>query len=338
MTSSVLQRLLEQGYVTTRLGPNEELLVIPQHLELFARAGAYELSEAARSAESFDEAYRLVVAQSAIFPLGDIVGAQAAYRLWRFDARRFSEIATRALHDVPDVQVLEIGTVLEVSRFGRVLGEIELDEPSTLTGNIHPWLLLAQLAVLPLSGAGSFSPNGQIIATVGSYPGLLRRTDDGRWRALPGFHMHDIPGKGSASCFKNGVVEPVVEAMINGFLHRPKEMRAMAEHAIGDDHFHLAWRLHTASREMESSTDSGAASAASDVKGVTEVYFDEHWRDLKRSVDLEREPRAAERVTESDGARTTPGRRPKSNDERRRAKAERQRKSRLRARARQKRK
>jgi hypothetical protein len=123
-----------------------------------------------------------------------------------------------------------------------------MPEPSAMIGNIHPWLVLAQLAVLPMGGPeGEVSPNGWILATIGAFDGFLRRVQDERWRKMVGFHFHEFPGKGSVACLSNGVVEPIGNAMIAGFYVRPEEMIGMAEHAIEQDLFQLAWRLNAAS-------------------------------------------------------------------------------------------
>ena len=43
MPAPALDRLLSRSFLSTRLGPAEEVLLLPRHLELFARAAALEL-------------------------------------------------------------------------------------------------------------------------------------------------------------------------------------------------------------------------------------------------------------------------------------------------------
>lgn len=219
--------------------------------------------------------------RSDMIPLGDIVGADALRVLATRDPRLFSDIINRALDDPPRTEVLPAGSILEVSLHGNALGSFETPQPSTLTANLHPWLVLAQVAMLPLDGpADDVSPNGRIIATVGSHPGLLRRVGDERWREMEGFHFHNSSGKGSVPCLNNGVIEPIGQAIIAAFHARPGETLSMTEHAVAEDLFHLAWRLHTAAREVTSATDSEAAEAAEVAVAMTDEYFRQQYKQI----------------------------------------------------------
>lgn len=79
-------------------------------------------------------------------------------------------------------------------------------------------------------------------------------------------------------CLDNGVVEPIGQAMIAGFHERPAEMLSMTEHAIAEDVFHLAWRLHAAAREVASSTDPTVASVGEEVVALTDEYLFRNYR------------------------------------------------------------
>lgn len=274
LPSETLAWLLKHSFLSTRLGAREEILLLPRHLELFAKAAALELGEIVSTIANFDEAYQALMSRSDMLPLGDIVGAGALRVVADRDAARFTRIIHQALSDSPNTETIPAGSRLQVSFRGRVLGEIELPEPSAMIGNIHPWLVLAQLAVLPMGGPeGEVSPNGWIIATVGAFDGFLRRVQDERWREMVGFHFHEFPGKGSVPCLNNGVVEPVGNAMMAGFYVRPEEMVGMAEHAIAQDLFQLAWRLNAAAREVTSATDARVAGAAEEVVSLTDEYL-----------------------------------------------------------------
>ncbi len=278
---STVEWLIAHGYLSTRLGPREEVLLLPRHLELFARAAALELGDAVSAATTFKESYETLMQRSDLLPLGDVVGADALRVVAERKPELFSRIINQALSDAPRNEVLPAGSVVEISLFGRPLGSFETPEPSILTGNLHPWLVLAQVAMLPLGGPeGEVSPNGWIVAAVGAHDGLLRRIGDERWRKMESFHYHDIPGKGSVPCLNNGVVEPIGEAMITGFHDRSEEMVSMTEFAIEEDQFHLAWRLHTAAREAASATDPKVSEAAEEVVALTHEYFSEHYEQL----------------------------------------------------------
>jgi hypothetical protein len=280
LPASMLDWLLTHSFLSMRLGSREEVLLLPTHLELFARAAALELGDALSKIDDASEAYSMLMQRSDMLPLGDIVGAGALRVVGERAPELCSHLVNQALADAPRSEVLPAAAVMEVSLFGKKLGEFETAEPSTLIGNIHPWLVAAQVATLPLDSDADVSPNGRIIATVGTYPGLLRRFGDARWRKVEGFHFHDFPGKGSVPCLNNGVLEPLGQAIMAGFQTRTAEMLSMTEYAVAKDHLHLAWRLNTAAREMTSSTDRNAAEAAQTTVALTDDYFRAHYMDI----------------------------------------------------------
>lgn len=275
MQVSTCEWLQKHGFLSRRLGPHEELIFLPQHLELFARAVALELGEAVLKIEDIEKAYEMLMTRSEMLPLGDVVGACALRVIAGRNLEQFTDIIYQALADAPDHRTVPTGSSIEVRSKGILLGSIELPEPAEMTGNIHPWLVLAQLAVFPLDGGpeGAPSPNGRIIATIGSSSTLLRRPGDQPWRTTVGFHFHDFPGKGSVPCQGHGVVEPIGQAIISAFYFRPNEMVEMTEYAIEKDLLHLAWRLNTAARELTSAVDQQISEAAKKVVELTDTYF-----------------------------------------------------------------
>jgi len=277
---STLKWLLDHSFLSTRLGPDEEVLLLPRHLELFARATALELGKAVAEITEFDIGYTTLMQRSDMLPLGDIVGAGALRVVSERAPELCSHIIGQALADSPKMEDLPAGSTMEVSFFGKNLGTFTTPEPSTLTGNIHPWLVLAQVAMLPLESVDQVSPNGRIIARVGTFPGLLRRFGDARWPKLEGFHVHEFPGKGSVPCLSHGVVESLGQAIIMGFHARPSELVSMSEHAVSEGLFHLAWRLNTAAREVTSATDQSVAEAAEATVTATNEFFREYYAEL----------------------------------------------------------
>lgn len=283
----VLSWLQQHSFLTTRLGAREEVLLLPRHLELFAKAVALELGEIVLTIADVNDAYQALMSRSDMLPLGDIVGAGALQAIADRNPERFSRFIHQALSDAPNTETIPAGATLQVSFGGRV-GEIEMPEPSAMIGNIHPWLVLAQLAMIPMAGRDDeVSPNGRILATVGAFDGFLRRVQDERSRKIVGFHFHEFPGKGSVPCLNNGVVEPVGNAMIAGFYVRPEEMVSMAEHAISEDLFQLAWRLNAAAREVTSATDTRVAGAAEEAVALTDEYLRSNYSAILHDVDGE---------------------------------------------------
>lgn len=282
----VFSWLKQHSFLTTRLGAHEEVLILPRHLELFAKAVALELGEIILTIEDDNDAYQALMSRSDMLPLGDIVGAGALQAIADRSPQRFSWFIEQALSDAPNTEAIPAGSTLQASLGGRVLGEIEITEPSAMIGNIHPWLVLAQLAMVPMATGrdDDVSPNGRILAIVGAFDGLLRRLNDERSRKLVGFHFHEFPGKGSVPCLNNGVVEPIGNAMIAGFYFRPDEMVSMTEFAISEDLFQLAWRLNAAAREVTSATDGRVARAAEEVVSLTDEYLRQNYAAILHDV------------------------------------------------------
>jgi hypothetical protein len=173
--------------------------------------------------------------------------------------------------------------------------------------------------MLPLDGPPDReTPNAWIIANVGSYPGFLRRVSDERWRRVDGFHFHEIPGKGSVPCMNNGVVEPIGQAIIAAFHSRPEEMLLMAQYALEEDRFHLAWRLCTSAREVTSATNIQAATASEEAVALIDDYIRHHYDQLLHEVgeDGKQEgksnisgPRVDDATNQDDATRSDAGRR-----------------------------
>jgi hypothetical protein len=113
MPAPVLERLLSRSFLSTRLGPDEEILLLPRHLELFARAAALELGGLVCGAASFKDSYRTLIDRSDMLPLGDIVGALALRVVAKQKGDLFSQIVNQALHDPPHNDVIPAGAVMD---------------------------------------------------------------------------------------------------------------------------------------------------------------------------------------------------------------------------------
>jgi hypothetical protein len=86
-------------------------------------------------------------------------------------------------------------------------------------------------------------------------------------------------------CLQNGVIEPIGQAMIANFHERPDEMRSIAEHAVEDHEFHLAWRLNTSASAVTDATDGQVARAAKETVAITNEYFLRDFAQLLHEAD-----------------------------------------------------
>ena len=75
------------------------------------------------------------------------------------------------------------------------------------------------------------------------------------WKHVRSLHYHDIDHLGAFLCPSSGIVEPLQQAMHDYMHHRPDEMAELAEKAIDEESYHLAWRLYMVVQGCISSVD-----------------------------------------------------------------------------------
>ncbi|WP_238881713.1 SEC-C metal-binding domain-containing protein [Clostridium sp. YIM B02551] len=256
-----LNRLLEQGILERINGPRGKELVLPKTPELLSIAAGYYISQEALrllSQGQFEQAYDFIIESSFPLPLGDIAAAKALIEISLSNAQAFTDIVYRLLEDEPSESNLGEGSLISADFPGIGIINLHFGEGmnETAIGNYHPWLILSQIACLPIGDEnGSRNIHLRILATLGSYSGLLRRPDDLNNYDLEGLHFHDIEGRGSMLCRNVGIVEPITYAIQQGFYSMPEEMLKLCNWAKKNDDFHLMWRILTAAQTTTTCVD-----------------------------------------------------------------------------------
>ncbi|MFX0196030.1 MAG: type I restriction endonuclease [Candidatus Hodarchaeota archaeon] len=278
------ERLRNQGYLSLINGPEGKVFAIPKVPEMLSVAGAFviadELANLWRSG-NYEEAYAFLLRESEPFPIGDVVGAKAIIESAQKNSTIITDFVDKLLVDGPTGNKLKEGSSV-LMNFPDV-GEIRLkfgegmDEK--VLANVHPWLVLSQLAGGPIWDA-SLHLYLQTLATVGAFPGTLRRVDTVGLKEVKGFHIHDIPGNGSVVCGKMGIVEPITQAMLVGFYHIPEYMVDLSKWAAENDVFPLVHRLSTASNQAISCGQVRTANAAKTSSEILSMYIDKTFKEM----------------------------------------------------------
>jgi len=145
----------------------------------------------------------------------------------------------------------------------------------TAIGGLDAWVVLSHLASWNMGADGQDATvNALIIAELGAAPYLIFYPRPIESKLATGFHFHDFEGVGPVLCLNTGIVEPLVQAMLNHASQFPDEFVLLAKHAVKERAFHLAWRLLTVASVASSLVDEDAAAAAQTVKEI----LDEWWK------------------------------------------------------------
>jgi hypothetical protein len=258
-----------QGFVswidTRELGPRvlvrvEELLV--HHV---ADEWAGSLSKCGDRAAVIPELDRLLRISGAI-PGGEVALAAAIVRATERNETLLSVAIPALVERRPTKSRLQEGAVVEVlakdARIRLHFGE-GMDEE--VVGNLLPWLVLSHVASWPMAvGDHDATANFFIFLELGVSPHLLYRPPPAELAKMPGFHVHDIEGIGSVPCLSTGIVEPLLQAMLDHAHRFPEEIVKLAQLAMERKEAHLAWRVLTVALAAESSTDPAVEQASTE--------------------------------------------------------------------------
>ena len=284
--SQRLARLREAGHIRLVTGPNGRVFAAPTLPELLAAAGGFvsaRIADDLGRTKGLDAAYESLLATSESFPFGDVVGASALRQVSRDNPGLFSDLLLRLLGDEPREDVLTEGRTVET--YFPDVGSVRLHfgegtyEP--VMDNVHPWLMLSHLAKHRLAdSAGNRDIQLRILATIGSFPRILRRPDSYHFRDMRPYEAHDIPGMGSVLCHSNGLIEPITVAMHCCFMSMPSEMLRLVEFAVSQKALTLAYRLHIAASFLDGLADDSVAETAESTSERLQSVIGEHLRTL----------------------------------------------------------
>jgi len=295
-----LQRAGIVSWIVTRiLGPRvliraEELL--GHHVADVWAGGLTNLTEPDAIA---DELGRLLTLSGRI-PAGEVPLAAAILRASFRNSTIASVAVPYLMEQEPTTSRLVEGAHVELLtrerrpirlHFGKGMDE-------EVVGNLQPWLVLSHLAFLPIvSGGDAGTENAVIFAKLGSSRHFIYRPRPTELARVPGLHFHDIPGIGSLPCLKTGIVEPLLQAMLDHARSVPTEFAALAQLAMDERRVHLAWRILAVAQVAQTSTDADVEETAKLVIKILEPW----WGDaIGRAVGLH---------VSSGGGKTVPRRR-----------------------------
>lgn len=276
-----IQRLRKQGFLswieTQTLGPRFLIRIEELLAHYVAEKWSIDLGSLLDRNAVVSELGRLIH-QSKAIPTGDVVLAAAIFRAARKNPRILSMAIPYLMEQKPTVSRIGEGARLCLLvkdgpirlHFGEGMNE-------EVTGNLQPWLVLSHLASWPMAvDNAELSANFSIFTELGTYQGLLAEPRPTRLADVPGFHFHDIEGIGSVLCLNTGIVEPLLQSMLNHAHSYPDELVSLAKFALNEKELHLAWRVLTVATAAATSADRRVQHAA---VSVAEVLRD-WWGDI----------------------------------------------------------
>lgn len=139
------------------------------------------------------------------------------------------------------------------------------DGLSDTYSNIHEWLILSHLSVMPFAmettdGLERVDP--QILMIVGTADIVLRKPGgDPDMRAAP---THDLPGIGSIVCHKAGIIKPITYSIFAYLAREGSSANGWIEQAIALASMPLLGRIHIALLQISSFADKARSVWAQD--------------------------------------------------------------------------
>jgi len=271
-----LNRMKKNGHIHLLSFGDGKAYLYPRFPEAVAIAAAYVLSD--KMIEIIDEsnveeAYDYMMQNIDCIPYSDVAATRAIVNICS-EKDVLWELICLLINDPPSVKPNnEYGSFgMYFSDIGhiRLTGEIG----GTLISNCNPWLLLSNLASLPIGDdSGSRNIQVNIFKVVGFFNDILIKPEDMPFRNMAGFHTHEYEG-GQCICSKTGIIEPITYAMQCSFANMPEEMLQLSKEAIEDDEFFLAMRLNLAAQAMCTLANPLASKCAIEAYELLNQYFD----------------------------------------------------------------
>ena len=277
-----IKKLTTLGYIREIIDDTGEAYILPLIPEALATAGAFLIADEFMHLypHNKNEAKEYLVNTSQEFPYGDFVGAKVIIEISNRNAEITIDIIRYLLDEAPvnkiskDKNKLLLGFFEDVGEFS-----INIESDISTTANVYPWLILSQLAYLPIVDMDDKLETNlmlKLLYNLGNYNGLLRRPDTGLLKDMKGFHFHNL-SNGDVVCSNLGIIEPITFAMRQAFYSFPEEMKKLCDVAIEEKNEVLAYRLNTAISGLETSVDTL-------VKETAEIYSNKLYGFIKSSL------------------------------------------------------
>ena len=265
------ERLVDGGHLCYHGGPDGSVLFYPRIPEILATAATFVIAKRIRRAweqeHSIEAVAQKLINESCFFPMGDVVGASALWKLYTQAPELFTRLIKELIQQSPTTEKMPAGSRCLLSIDDSQTLEIppELIEGCVTHSNTSAFFILSHLAALPLGDGSVKWPNVslELMRIVGAVPFVLAvpHVDS---RSASGHTAHDYPG-GTVVCDECGIIEPITQAMLSGFHQCPESMERLAGYANEHDEFCLCYRLFVASKRATSATEKTVAEAAARV-------------------------------------------------------------------------
>lgn len=268
--------LTEQGFLSwadsRELGQRLLIRIEEIFAHYIAQKWAADLI-AIKKTPAIERKIRRLVGFAAVIPDGPLALAAAIHKVGE---KRFEVVGITLnylLKQQPTTSRLKEGAKIRLLTKGRnVTLNFGKGMDEEVVENVFPWIILSQFAFWPMVEADSgHTFNLRIFATLGASRHLLLHQKPTRLEDHQPVPFHELEGAGSFQAFEAGIIEPLVQAMVDHAQQFPEEFQELARYAIRAADAHLTRRVHLAARALEGAVDVSVATMS---KEVSREMFD----------------------------------------------------------------
>lgn len=288
-----VRMLVRSSLVVLRTFRNAVTVIFPRIPELLAKYSisslTLEILKDAQSNKPIAEICNAFIDRVTPLPYCDIVGAGVLMELAeRQHVDLFSDLVTRLMDMPPRNEPIKKGTqtLMYLEDAGHINMNFESDgEEGGLISDFLPYTILSQLARYPLKLVDNkanyeYAFHLTLLHTVGATPNFIRRTDARSINNVASHKSYDWNGIGQFTCGDEGIIEPIVQSMVQCYVEIPDAMDRLIEQAFRDNNFILLWRLQLAIRTLINVVDEANARRANEFMNRFLIYFDTFMSDF----------------------------------------------------------
>lgn len=289
---SRVNALLRSSLVVLRTLQNQLTVIFPRIPELLAKYSIESLTlEVLKDAQHkpIQEICSAFVERVIPMPYNDVVATGVLMALAeKREVDLFSGLVQELMDIPPKDEPIKDGT--KTLSYIEGAGHIEMNfegdsRDGGFVGDFLPYAILSQLARYPLklidtSMYNEYAFHLTLLHTVGSIPSFIRREDARSISNMAHYQFYDWPGVGRFVSGGEGIIEPIVQSMLQCYMEIPDAMEMLCERAFQENNFILLWRLQLAIRTLTTSVDAGNSQRANKFMEKFLVYFDKFMSDL----------------------------------------------------------
>lgn len=276
-----LDALQDAGHIKFVDGPDGSLLGVPGLPEMVTSEASYliaqELNRSLASVPIAEAAVGLARETSRL-PMGDILGACVLYDM----AHSCGSVPVALVQELiamppelgecgdglqmrmydagcGDISLSVGGGAIHVTTEAGSIGEATMDsgDRPVVVRSLHPYLVLSQIAGLPMALIGpsgsqgdQFALNFRILAAVGSCGVVLARPCVSSLGNMRGVLVHNLGERGEVICHHNGIIEPITAALIVIGMQCHEVLSELTQLSCIEDRLPLVSRLYAATGQM----------------------------------------------------------------------------------------